>query len=496
MTKIINRFKNIDLTGFLHHEEKIGGLAISEDGVCLTYLWRDKDGKEQTIFQKEISLPVGAIDAGILKNPEALLAGLKELTKDKLPSKSVIVSLPSLAVQPFIFEFFPHLKQEEINSAVSLIINSSLPLSPEKIYADWEEIKNENIKKKKVLLGMGLKELIEPYLEIIKKADFAPVALETHGWSLGRLFDKNEPLMALNFESNGVIFSVFFDSSLVFQFDLPKIEADKLEKVAIFTERIIHFLISDNEYGFKIKNFMLMGSGKIQNEFKDILQKRFISKFNDKITVSGSELPKTRIFSAGAAKRGLLPRYQDTVCSLMPIGTELAYERQRLISFFDFFQKFAVGFGLFFIILFLGVFILVNIVEQNAAKNFTKYQAEIPPEIATIKAAAVSFNQKISQLAQIEKKSPKWENLFLELDKIINSGLIIGNLTVAAGQPIEISGTAKSRENLLQLRTILEQSPTFTPIVLPLSLLIGKENISFSFKLELKDPLIIYKNEQ
>lgn len=104
-----------------------------------------------------------------MKNPEAFLAGLKELQKNKPPSKSIIVSLPSASVQPFIFEFFPNLKQEEINNAVSLIINSSLPLPPEKIYADWEEIKDENLQKKKVLLGMGLKELIVPYLEVIKK---------------------------------------------------------------------------------------------------------------------------------------------------------------------------------------------------------------------------------------------------------------------------------------------------------------------------------------
>ena len=104
--KLLNRFKNIDLSGLLHHEEKIGGLAIDENGVFLTYLVKNKDGKEEEIFKKEISLPIGTIENGILKNPEAFLAGLKELQKNKPPSKSIIVSLPSASVQPFIFEFF------------------------------------------------------------------------------------------------------------------------------------------------------------------------------------------------------------------------------------------------------------------------------------------------------------------------------------------------------------------------------------------------------
>ncbi len=494
LKKLLNRFKNIDLSGLLHHEEKIGGLAVDENGVFLTYLVKNKEGKEDEIFKKEISLPIGTIENGILKNSEAFLAGLKELQKNKPPSKSIIVSLPSIVVQPFIFEFFPNLKQEEINNAVSLIINSSLPLPPEKIYADWEEIKDENLQKKKVLLGMGLRGLIDPYLEVIKKADFAPVALETHSWSLGRLFNKNEPLMALNFESGGAVFSVFSGGSPVFQFNFSDADKNFLEKAAVFAERIMYFLASDNEYGFKIKNFLLLGDNETQNKFKNIFQKRLSLKFNkEEMTFNGDESLKAKIFSAGAAKRGLLPRYQDAICSLMPVGTELAYERQRFVSFLDFFQKFAIAFGGFFIILFLGTFLLINVVSRNAAKSLIEEQTIVLPELTSIKETAALFNEKMEQFSAIAAKSPKWENLFNEIDKLNNPGMIIGNLSVAVAQPVTISGAARDRDSLLQLKSTLENSPVFTAPPLPLSALIGKENIAFSFNLELKDGGLIYK---
>ena len=546
--KIIEKVKNLNLADLIHYEEKVGGLSIDENKIILTYLNKDAE----IIFQKEVSLPVGTIENGVLKNPEQLLLALKKAQENKkLPSKSVVISLPSIIAQPFIFEFFPNLKLEEINEALRLIIDSSLPLEKDKIYVDWEEIGIEKFREKKFLLAMGIKELIDPYLEVVSKSGLAPIATETHAWSLSRAVDfKGEPVLAINFEPSQIIFTVYQNNILVFQFNMPNIEAelhgtnaeqrgkelkkigkDKkkkakkiieappieqssatqpvkltgakndefLEKAAILAKRLFYFLASDNFYNFKIKNVVLFGESEIKQKFQsyfvssDLPAEVLVKAGGNELNISGVETDKSFIFSLGAAKRGLLKRRDDTICSLMPIGTESAYERQRFISFLDFFQKLAVVFGGFFIILFFGAFILISVIYQSAAKNLTKYQAEIPSGIVEIKTAAALFNQKIDQLAQIEKKSPKWENLFLELDKIINPGLIIGNLTVAVGQPVEISGVAKNRENLLQLRSVLEQSPTFMPITLPLSILLGKDNIAFSFKLGLKDAGIIYK---
>lgn len=529
--QLINRFKNIDFNNLIYYEEKIGGLSVNEDKIVLIYL----EG-EEIIFQKEVSLPIGTIENGVLKNPDQLFSALKKIQEDKkLPSKSVIVSLPSIVAQPFIFEFFPNLKIEETNEAINLIVDSSLPLEKDKIFVDWEEIGVDKLRENKFLLAMGIKESISPYLEVVSKSGLAPIATETHAWSLARAINfKDEPVLAINFEQSQIIFTVYKDNILVFQFNLPAIgvesarnnisvkqresvseknkkkkkkdekiteailpeqKSDELRffKIIIFSlRRLLYFLASDSAYGFNVKNIILLGNQEVKQKFQNFFANELTNYPANELIISGSETEKSFIFSLGAAKRGLLKRRDDTICSLMPIGTESAYERQRLISFLDFFQKLAVAFGGFFIILFLGVFVLVSVIYQNASKNMTKYQAEIPSGITTINEAAAVFNQRINQLTQIEKKSPNWENLFLELDKITNSGLIIGNLNVGVGQPIGISGFAKNRENLLQLKSDLEQSPIFMPIILPLSLLIGKENIYFSFKLELKNPSIIY----
>ncbi len=193
--RLINRLKNFDISGLLHHEENIGGLAIGQDKIVLTYLNKKRrfgtDKKKfEAIFQKETLLPEGIIEKGVLKNRSQFLNNLKIIkNKTKLPSKSVIVSLPPTVAQPFIFEFFPNLSQKELNDAISLIIDSSLPLERTKIYVDWEEIKDEDFRKKKILLAMGIKELIDPYLEEIKNAGFVPVAVETHSWNLPRVID-------------------------------------------------------------------------------------------------------------------------------------------------------------------------------------------------------------------------------------------------------------------------------------------------------------------
>ncbi len=500
--RLINRLKNFDFSGLLHHEENIGGLAIGQNKIVLIYLNKktlfETDKKKfEAIFQKEILLPEGIIEKGVLKNRSQFLNNLKIiLNKTKLPSKSVIVSLPPTVAQPFIFEFFPNLSQKELNDAISLIIDSSLPLARTKIYVDWEEIKDEDSRKKKILLAMGIKELIDPYLEEIKNAGFAPVAVETHSWNLPRVIDfKNKPILTVDIETTQSIITAYFNNAPVFQFEAPR-ETDISafdEKLTDFIERILYFIKSDNSFGFDIENFLVIGEENDRRKLKITMEKRIIGDDGRAISVNDMDLPKIPVFSYGTALRGFLPRSEDTIASLMPIGTELAYERQRLISFLDFFQKLTVALGGFFLILFLGTILLLNIIFNINAKTFVEYRAIIPEGLSTIKTAVNAVNNRTEQLSQIFKITPKWENLFVEIDKLVNSGLTINVIEISSDQTVNVSGFARDRNSLLQLKSTLENSEIFASPPIPLSVLIGKENIPFSLKLQLKNKNLIYQ---
>lgn len=558
MTPIINRLKNFNFAKLLYHEEKIGGLSITEEKIHLTYLGE----KGEILFEKEIPLAPDTVLSGVLKNETELLQALKQLeSKEKLLSRSVIVSLPTTVAQPFIFEFFPNLKQEEITNALSLIVDSSLPLSKEEIYADWEEIavpQSAEFQKKKFLLAMGIKSLIDPYLAALKKSNLVAVACETHGWSLPRATDfKNEPFLVVSFESKQIVFAAYKDNTLVFQFELPKefqelaiksgddtsaappdkkeeaqeaqikditptakgkskkakketvekVLEEKIKPVAatsvqaatpaansvfnrsvLFTERISHFLLSDREYNFEVKKILILGKKEERDNFLSLLsedRKKFVV---GEESVSGD---RAKLFSLGSARRGLLPRRDDTISSLMPIGTELAYERQRLISFLDFFQKLAIALGGFFIILFAGTLLMINVISRTTVKTLSEQQIDIPEGFTEIKQAADSFNRDAAILAGLMMQSPKWENLFVEIDKAVNPGLLVNKLEVSRGSAVVIAGSAQDRTNLLQFRNTLQDSPVFLPITLPLSALIAKQNIPFSFNLVLKNPGII-----
>lgn len=504
------RWRNFDWTAFLYRRESVGGLAVSEKGVSLTFLPGSgsattktnpvrKDGlsngaHSEPSLQKDIALPPGTIERGELKDKTKLAAAFKELQSGlKLPSRSVVVSLPVSVAQPFIFEFFPNLKPAEIADAIAIIIDSALPLPADKIYTDWEEIGVSEFKKRKFLLAMGVKDLIAPYLDAIKQSGLTPIALETHGWSLGRALDLGgEPSLVVQFEPTELNFLVYQNNTFVFQFNLPRNkgkgeDVNFFKQTADLAERILHFLLSDNEYGFTVAKILFLDGANDREAFLNALTQ-------ERRTLVTPELgSNSRLAALGAARRGLLARRQDTISSLMAIGTELAYERSRLISFLGFEQKLIIALGGFFILLFTGTLLLVNILSRNFVRSLSSEELLIPKELPAIKETAQSFNAATLRLSSILKRTPHWENLFSEVDKLINPGLVITGLEVSANAPGTMNGLAKSRDSLLQLRATLQSSETFAPITLPLGAFLAKENIPFSISLQLRDKEILFK---
>lgn len=517
MPKLAENLRKYDFSKLLYHEQKVGGLSVTAEKISLTFLALPKGesfpegdffGKEiKVLMQKEIPLTEGVVEGGVLKNPPAFVEALKKLVSDpQIPSRFVVASLPVNSAQPFVYEFFSELRPDELAGAVSLQALSSLPLPEEEIYFDWEEVKTAKLDRKRILLAMGAKKALNPYLESFKAGGLAAVACETYAWSLPREINlNNEPALAVVFEPDQVVFLAYQDNVPVFQFDVPKSVLfapsaakkaagleEVCERIAGHVGKIIKFLEADAKYSFKPANILLLKNPKEDREI--------YAAIKNKIKNTGQELSVTivedfiaKLFVRGAAKRGLLERGRDVFSSLMSVGTEETYERQRLISFIDFFQKLAISLSVFFVVLLAAGLAILNIMSKAADSTLAKQSVNIPPELSAAKNAAEIFNRQTNMLLQITAASPRWGNLFVELDNLLESSLTVRNLEVSTAAPASISGTAKTRENLITFKNKLENSSVFIAPTIPLSALVGRENIDFSVKLELKDKGIIYK---
>ncbi|MEK7087164.1 MAG: hypothetical protein AAB958_00480, partial [Patescibacteria group bacterium] len=330
------------ISSFFKQAKGIGGLAISEKSLNLAFY--DKNSK---LINKEISLD-SAEPAGILK-------ALGQLKKEIKPFPSLIVSLLPTTAFLQIFEFPMAANNEQIHEAMALA-NSALPLDEKEIYTDWMFVESKAVKKKETILGMMNKNTANSVLKIFEDSGVSAIALETYNWSLGRFLEEGDEITMIIMEfSNSVVFAIYDGQTPYFQFDLPKEifeQGEKLEKIGYFTKRLIHFILSEDHQTRKVKTAIVLGSG----ELKDYLSKNLAEiEFKNNLTDGTGEISDfNQLAALGAVKRGLITRRMDAIISFLPVGTELAYIRHRLVSFIDFSQKFLIGFGGFLIVLFLA----------------------------------------------------------------------------------------------------------------------------------------------
>ena len=178
----------------------------------------------------------------------------------------------------------------------------------------------------------------------------------------------------------------------------------------------------------------------------------------------------------------------------MPVTTRLAYERQRFLSFLSFFQKLTIALGGFFVLFFFTTFLLIQSIFTTTLESSIHEEALIDPEQGALLLHAAEFNTQIDRLSQLLQHHPQWENLFREFDALMNETVLVSQLEVGLARSVSFSGVARDRDALLTLRSKLDQSSIFTPITLPLSLLLEKNSIPFSFDIQLKDPDLLYNN--
>ncbi len=488
--------KSLDVSGLLQRQEQIGGLAITEQGVSLVFAPSTRKGiaGSRKAFEKQVPLAEGTIVDGMLVKEAPLLQALQALkTKARLPSRSVVVSLPATVAQPFLFELLPHLTDEEAANAVSLLMDASLPLPKGERYTDWQEYeisRTEGVRRR-AMVAMGTKSQIDPYLSAIQKAGFVPVACETHTWSLVRSLPDGgmAPILLADFTASRLVVVAAEQGIPIFQFDVPRPQVETPDALALLLQRIQWFLVSDPAYGMSPQPLVLFGPKDACDVYQPTIQAVCSTLFPSITCLEATDAART--LAAGAAKRGLLARKDDHVTSFLSVGTEVAYARQQLLSFLWFLEKLCVVFGLFFIALFAGALVLMSIVSRTTAHELAIEQIGLDQNFARMSESVDAVNHETTILAQLIRAAPYWEPLFVQLDGVWKDGLSVTRLDLVAGQPVNLGGIAQNREDLLQLREALRSSPAFQPITLPLSVLVQKEQIPFTVTLTPKDVNIL-----
>lgn len=469
----------MNLLKYLIPKEKIVGIEINSQKLRMLYLELNDINDAVVKGKGEVDLEEGIIEYGKVKDANKLSESLVELKNGFIPKKSLsqfaIVTIPQNKVYSEIIEFPKVLDNSQLLEAISTNAAGKLPLPLSSCYIDWEVIGSEG-NKNQVLVSLIPKDIADGYIGALKKSGFELIALETYFLSIERAINiPVDPVIFLYLTDEGMTSVIYHQKkSYLSQFetwketsygkeirninDLKKILAGKIEKLTLYFEssfaplKINKVLLTS--HGFNTEA-LIKKIGKI---------KLPIEKAEIRI---GSLENSDWIPAAGAARRAFIPRSEDTIISLLPIGTESLYETQKAISFTKSILLFISSLSLFYVAIFAGFYLFITSFE-NSLNNQLNLKNNIPisQDFAKIEAETKEFNSYISDIEKIQGATDFNEPALLRnINKLTAPGISFSNISINnTARSVIITGTASARDNLKTFKNKILGSTDFINI--------------------------------
>jgi hypothetical protein len=162
------------------------GIAISDDSVKLVELKRGSGKSELELLHEEsIALPLGAVEAGFIKQKEEVIKALKSLAQ-KYNLRYVRASLPE--EKSYLFtSTLSDVTVEGLRDAVAFIIEENAPVTLADSVFDFEVLDwNEEKSEVKVVVSVVSKKVVDAYSEVFEAAGIMPVAFDIESQAISR----------------------------------------------------------------------------------------------------------------------------------------------------------------------------------------------------------------------------------------------------------------------------------------------------------------------
>ncbi len=478
-------------------KEKIVGIEISSQKLRMLYL--QLNGKNEAVAKgkSEVELEDNIIARGTVKDEKGLSAAITKLKENfepkKLLSPFAVVTIPQSNVYSEIFEFPRSLSDEQLIESININAAENLPLPLSECYMDWQIIKKDEIKnKKRVLVSLIPKAIADDYTYALKENGFQIIALETTSLSIERATDISEnPTALLYITSEELISIVYYKRFPYFtRTELWK-EAtngkaikniNDLNKVIKNKIKILTAYFESKYSPLKIKKALLMSYGYDTNIIMQKIGDVGLPVEKAQIKIGAIE-DMDLVPVAGAAARAFVPRSDDTIISLLPVGTESLYEKQKAVSFAGSIMALCFAVSMLYVAIFTITYFLVSstandVDKQLSARNNTSMSAEN----TKIESETKEFNSYVKDMGDIfQKTDVNYGFILKDVVSINTPGITITNISLNGFlKSISISGVASARENLNVFRSKMESSADFKNIKFSIPNIAQKNNISFT----------------
>lgn len=497
----------MDLRHLFIPEPPLTALAISHEAVVLLSLKKTSKGLKKEFIQRQL-LPLGTIEKGELKNEkefmkavEACFAAVSKKYIKKYPN--IIAAIPDDPVYAAALDFPDALEDDEIEDALKVNAPIKLPYSLEETYHDSEKLDSIKSGRQEFIFAQIPKKIADAYLTALEKIGLTAVVFGYTNASVLRTlkFTDDDPVIVIRDCHDGWQISCIAKKQariLARVRNSPDSKIPKYETLSKAMENLLYY--AETEFGFIPKKALYINGNKaLSAKMSASIEKDLKSKGFDIVFFPLKEFVKPEILNLekeenlaellpayGLGLRSVISRDEDTMISLLPVGTEEAYKVKRNIVYA---RTLAFTISTVAISLVLVFGLIFAFMKWMGAGLHTNYQqASSQPlmnGVQNLEKEVNDFNSLLSMIDRAVSGKNTISPIVSDLQKMIVPGVILSSIQISSPEaPISIAGTALTRDQAIVFKEKLAESKVFTDIELPLSSLKSENNVSFQISMK------------
>ena len=470
----------MDIAQLFNPVEKITGLEISQGYLRATFLEQTKKGGLR-VAHAEVPLPQGVIVNGIPVNKEALIQALKSFQQNNrgvFRSKYVIVAIPAAQTHMDVMKF-PPLGPDQIEESIRLNLNTKtiFPMEEQEIYFDWQSAPSKDSYHREILLGLAPRKTVQDYLALCEEAGLEPLAFETPPFSLSRALEnfKDKTGLLIRVLSEGVECSVISGTDLRFCRFAPMPQMENMEAFKTFLKeeayRVMSFYMMENPHEGAITPIVLLAYFDQKKDIADHLAKELSLSVENAHFTGGVQVGDADAAAYGAGLRGLIKRDDDTLISLMPIGTEETYRKRRFLSYVSLWSDIVTATAVLLVAVFGATWFFLDMTSKKAAEQLSRSSAHsaMTDQIDALEAQASAFNATVASIAGVEQSIFPWSSLISKIIPALRHDKItLTNVNMPSPDgAIRISIVAENRDAAISFRKALLANALFATVQVP-----------------------------
>ncbi len=486
------------------YQPLIGGLEINDFDLRFIHI------KKGNVFSASVKLEPETVKDGKIQNRQNFLKALNQLHSQIINYSRkkicVIATIPDNNVYVQIFNL-PESAETQLEEAAKLNLQMISPIDFERAYSDWQAVGKSRENGFEILGAFIHSELIDELDGLLREANFAPVAIEFSGLSLARLAsalgegvnNPQNPFILFNVGVNGLSFSLIKNGNLYFNHFVSwqsvygnerRVVFESFKKLIIEEiKKVLNF--SSTHWGHQTNAIFISSHGLIE-EIAKIVSESF--SFNSQILTlkNFKNFERDWFLALGAAIRGSMPRFHDSIISLSKIGTEKEFYRQQNAVFLKIWRNIVLASLITILIIFIladGFLIKIigNLNNQLSILTASKNQSgSSMAELDKLQEEAANINKKISLAVLIYESRLQRSELLENIKNKAGNDIILKRISVQSwSSPIFVSALAQDEQKALEFKDKLNSDNRFSEIELPIAKITpsaGGVEFTISFK--------------